>query len=58
MRGGRPWVFLPEPLLLFFLAALLAEDMAQVMALSLLSLITAKEEMGLTNGPHFLRIDC
>ena len=45
MQGGRPWVFLPEPLLFVFLATLLAEDMAQVMALSLLSLVTAKEEL-------------
>ena len=33
--GYRPWIFLPLPLLLLFLAVLAAEDMAQVVALSL-----------------------
>ena len=56
--GERPWIFLPLPLLLLFLAVLLAEDMAQEMALSLPGLVAALEEVGLTKGPLFLRIDC
>ena len=63
-EGGLKWgerllVFLPLPLLLIFLARLVAEDMAQVEALSLLGLgVAACEEVGLTNGPLFLKIDC
>ena len=57
--GERPWIFLSLPLLLFFLAALVAEDIAQVEALSLLGLgVTACEEVGLMNSPLFLKIDC
>ena len=57
--GERLWIFFPLHLLLLFLAAFVAEDMAQVEALSLLGLgVTASEEVGLTNGPHFLKIDC
>ena len=57
--GERPWIFLPLPLLLLFLAALVAEDMAQVVALSLPGLgVAALEEVGLMKGPLFLKIDC
>ena len=56
--GERPLTNLPLPLLLLFLAVLVAEDMAQVEALSLLGLgVTACEVVSLTNGPHFLKID-
>ena len=56
--GGSPWVFLPEPLLLFFFATLLAEEKAQVMPLSFRSLAPAKEvQVSFTNGPLFLTID-
>ena len=59
MWGERPRIFLPLPLLLLFLAVLVAKDMAQVEALSLLGLgVAACEEVGLTNGPLFLKIDC
>ena len=59
MWGERPWIFLPFPLLLLFLAMLLAKDMAQVVALSLPGLdMAAIEEVGLMNGPLFLKIDC
>ena len=58
MWGDRPWIFIPLPLLLLFLVVLLAEDMAQEMALSLPGLVATLEEMGLTKGPLFLRIDC
>ena len=59
MWEERPWLFLPLPLLLLFLAALVAEDMVQMEALSLLGLgVAACEEVGLTNGPLFLKIDC
>ena len=54
--GERLRIFLPLPLFLLFLAAFAADDMAQ--ALSLLGLgVAASEEVGLTNGPHFLKID-
>ena len=57
--GERPRIFLPLPLILLLLAALVAEDMAQVEALSLLGLgVATCEEVGLTNGPLFLKIDC
>ena len=57
--GERLQIFLPLPLLLLFLAAFAAEDMAHVEALSLLGLgVAASEEDGLKNGPHFLRINC
>ena len=57
--GERLRIFLPLPLLLLFLAVFAAKDMAQVEALSLLGLgVAASEEDGLTNGPHFLKIDC
>ena len=55
--GDRPLINLPLPLLLF-LAALAAEDMAQVVALSLPGLVAALEVVGLMKGPLFLRIDC
>ena len=55
--GEKPWIFLPFPILLLFLATLLAKDMAQVVALSLLGLVAALEVVGLTKGPLFLRID-
>ena len=64
MGGGVVWgerlrIFLPFPLILLFLAAFAAEDMAAVEALSLLGLgAAASEEDGLMNGPHFLKIDC
>ena len=46
------------PLLLVFLAALLAKELAQEEALSLSGLgVAAFEKRGLTKGPHFLRID-
>ena len=49
----------PLPLLHLFLAVFAAEDMVAVEALSLLGLgAAACEEDGLTNGPHFLKIDC
>ena len=51
-------MFLPFPLLLLFLAMLLAEDMAHVVALSLTGLgVAAFEEVGFKKGPLFLRID-
>ena len=56
--GYRPWIFLPIPLFLLFLGALIVEDMAQEMALSLLGLVAALEEVGLMKGPLFLQIDC
>ena len=57
--GDGLWIFLPFPLLLLFLAVIVAEDMAQVEALSLLGLgVAACEEVGLTNSPLFLKIDC
>ena len=55
--GERPWIFLPLPLLLLFFGALIAEDMAQVTALSFAGLVAALEEEGLTKGPLFLMID-
>ena len=59
MWGERPQIFLPLPLRLLFLAALVAKHVAQVEALSLLGLgVAACEEVGLTNGPIFLKIDC
>ena len=59
MWGERPWIFLPFPLLLLFLAALVAKDMTQVEALSLLGMgVAAREDVGLTNGPLFPKIDC
>ena len=59
MWGEKPWIFLPFPLLRLFLAALLAEDMAQVVALSLPGVVAvAFEEVGLMKCPLFLRIDC
>ena len=59
MWGERSWIFHPLPLLLLFLAMLLAEDMAQVVALSLPGLVVAAfEEVCLMKGPLFLRIDC
>ena len=57
--GERPWNFLPLPLLLLFVATLLAKDLAQEMTLSSSGLdIAAFEEVGLMKGPLFLRIDC
>ena len=57
MWGEIPWIFLPLPLLLF-LAKLVAQDKAQVEALSLLGLgVAACEEVGLTKGPLFLKIE-
>ena len=57
--GDRPLINLPLPLILLFLVLLVAEDIAQVEALSLLGLgVAACEELGLTNGPLFLKIDC
>ena len=56
--GDRPWIFLPLPLLLLFLGALIAEDMAQVTALSFAGLTAALEVVGLTKGLLFLKIDC
>ena len=59
MWEERLRIFLPLPLLLLFLATLVAEDMAQVEALSLLGLgVAACEEVGLRNGQLFLKIDC
>ena len=59
MWGERPCIFLPLPLLLLFLAVLVAEDMAQVVALSLPGLgVAALEEVGLIKGLLFLKIDC
>ena len=56
--GERPWIFLPFPLLLLFLATLLAEDMVQVVALSFPGLgVAAFEEVGLMKGPLFLKIN-
>ena len=63
MGGGVMWkerlqIFLPLPLLLF-MAVFVTKDMAQVEALSLLGLgVATREEVGLMNSPHFLRIDC
>ena len=56
--GDRPWIFLPLPLLLLFLGELIAEDIAQVTALSFAGLTAALEEVGLMKGPLFLKIDC
>ena len=56
--GYRPLINLPLPLLLLFLAVLVAKDMAQVMALSLPGLIAALEVVGLMKGLLFLKIDC
>ena len=57
--GERPWIFLPFPLLLLFLATLLAKDMAHVVALSLPGLgVAAFEEVGLMKDPLFLKVDC
>ena len=50
--GGSPWVFLPLPLLLFFLGAPAAEDTA------LDGLPALWEEAGLTNDQHFHVICC
>ena len=58
MWEERPWIFLPLPLLLLFLAMLLAKDMVQVVALSLPGLVAALEVVGLMKGPLFLKIDC
>ena len=55
--GDTPLINLLLPLLLLFLAVLAAEDMAQVVALSLPGLVAALEVVGLTKGPLFLRID-
>ena len=59
MWGERPQIFLPFPLLLLFLSALVAKDMVQVEALSLLGLgVAACEKVGLMNSLLFLKIDC
>ena len=55
--GERPLINLPLPLHLLFFGALIAEDMAQVTALSFAGLVAALEEEGLTKGPLFLMID-
>ena len=54
--GGRPRDFLPLPLLLFFLSVPVAEDTALV-GLPPRGFL-ALEVVGLTKGPHFLRIFC
>ena len=56
--GDRPWIFLPLPLLLLFLAVLAVVNMAQLVALSLPGLVAALVVVGLTKGPLFLGIDC
>ena len=49
--------FLDFPLVLFFLGALIAEDLAQ-MGLSLRTGLASAKEVGLTNGPALLMMDC
>ena len=55
--GGRPWIFLPLPLLLasYFLAA--AKDTVLDASLSQV-LEPPLEVVGLTKGPLFLRMAC
>ena len=54
--GGSPWVFLPLPLLLFYLAEPAAEETVFV-GLPPRGLL-ALDVVGRTKGPHFLRICC
>ena len=59
--GGRGWAgrlifFLDFPLVLF-LGTLIAEDLAEI-GLSLRTGLASAKEVGLTNGPALLMMDC
>ena len=61
MWAGSPWVFLPLPLLLFFLATFCAEETAQdgtLWAPGLTCVLPSLREAGLMNGPLFLMMAC
>ena len=55
--GRNALVFLDLSLVLFFLSALMAEDLVQ-MGLSLSTGLALAKEVGLTNGPALLMMDC
>ena len=61
MWAGSPWVFLPLPLLLFFLATFCAEETAPdgtLWAPCWACVLPSWREAGLMTGPLFLMMAC